>query len=210
MAGRFNLLIKQGSTLKPIVFKFRNTIVLSEAASIGEESIEVSPLSQNVTSGTTLTFGTTAVVTSANAFIGDRSISVVALTASLAKGVTAKGDPIDLTGKSARAQIRQQFSDTAPLASFTCAIASPATLGEVSISLPSTTSASLPANIFPDRADDIVDLQSSTFPSSTESKLFLPGLAPFYFDLEIFDTSAPPVVDRYIYGRVVVTAEATR
>ena len=210
MAGRFNISIAQGATLKPIVFKLRNTIVLSDAAAIGAETIAVSPLSQNVASGATLTFGTIPVVTSASASIGDRSIAVVAITEALTKGLVAKGDPVDLTGKSARAQIRQQFTDAAPLASFTCSILSPATLGEVSISLPSTTSATLPANINPDQADDIVDLQASTFPSASESKLFLPGFAPFYWDLELYSSDEVPIVDRYIYGRVVVTSEATR
>jgi hypothetical protein len=210
MAGRFNLSISQGATYGPIVFKLRNTIVLSDAAAIGATSVAVSPLAQNVTSGATLTFGTIPVVTSASASIGDRTISVVALTEALTKGLVAKGDPIDLTGKSARAQIRQQFTDAAPLASFTCSILSPATLGEVSISLPSTTSATLPANINPDKSDDIADLQAVTFPSTTENKLFLPGFAPYYWDLELYSSDVVPVVDRYIYGRVVVTAEVTR
>jgi len=208
--ARYNLCVSQGASFGPIIFKLRNTIVLSADAAIGAEVISVSPLSQNVTSGTVLTFGTIAVTTSANAFVGDRTISVVALTEALTKGVVAKGDPIDLTGKLARAQIRQNYSDANPLASFTCSVLLPAINGEVSISIPSDITTIIPANIAPDKADDIVDLQVSTFPSTTENKLFYPGLAPYYYDLEIYDTEVPPNVNRYIYGRVIVTSEATK
>ena len=208
--ARYNLKIPQGSTFGPIIFKLRNTIVLSADAVIGAEVISVSPLSQNITSGTVLTFGTIVVTTSANASIGDRTISIVALTEALTKGLVAKGEPIDLTGKLARAQIRQNYSDVNPLASFTCSVLSPATNGEVSISIPSTVTTTIPANTAPDKADDIVDLQSPTFPSTTENKLFYPGLAPFYYDMEVYDLASPPNVSRYIYGRVIVTSEATR
>jgi hypothetical protein len=80
----------------------------------------------------------------------------------------------------------------------------------MSIRLSSTVTAAIPANITPDKSDDILDLQSSLFPNSTEAKLFFPGLAPYYYDVEVYDTEIPPNVTRYIYGRVLVTSEATR
>jgi hypothetical protein len=209
MAGRFNIEIKQGSTFS-VSFRLRHTIVLSAAALTSATTLSVSPIPHNITSGSTLTFGTVTVTLSANATIGDRTLSVTAISAAIAKSTTAKGDPVDLTGKSVRAAIRKDFSDTAPLATFTCTITSPATLGEVSILLPSTTSASLPANIRPNRADDIVDLQASTFPDSTETKLFLAGFGPYVYDLEVFTSDATPVVQRYVYGLVLVTSEATK
>lgn len=208
--SHFNICIPQGSTFGPVVFRLRNTIVLSANAPAGAVEISVSPLSQNVGLGSTFLFGAVSVVTTASAATGDRTISVEPLSSALTKGLVAKGDPIDLTGKQVRSQIRQQFSDVEPLASFTCTVLSPTTNGELSISLPSTTSAMLPANIFPDKADGITDLQNLSFPNATDLKLFLPGLAPFYYDVEIFNVASPPVVDRYIYGRVIVTAEVTR
>jgi hypothetical protein len=209
MAGRFNIEIKQGSTFS-VSFRLRHTIVLSAAASASATTLNVSPIPHSITSGSTLTFGTVTVTLSANATIGDRTLSVNAISAAIAKSATAKGDPVDLTGKSVRAAIRKDFSDTTPLATFTCAITSPATLGEVSILLPSTTSAALPANIRPNRVDDIADLQSSSFPDSTEAKLFLPGFGPYVYDIEVFDSAVPPVVQRYVYGLTLVSSEATK
>ena len=210
MAGRFNIEIKQGSTFGPTVFRLRHTISLSVAALANDTTLNVAPIPHNITSGSTLTFGTVTVTISANASTGDRTLSVNAISGAIAKSTTAKSNPVDLTGKNVRAAIRKDFSDAAPLATFTCAVTNPATSGEVSLLLPSTTSATLPANINPNRVDDILDLQSSLFPNSTEAKLFFPGLAPYYYDVEVYDTEVPPNVTRYIYGRVLVTSEATR
>jgi hypothetical protein len=208
-AARYNLKIDQGSTFLFTV-ALRNKIVLSSAATLGATELAVSPLAHGLTNGDVLTFGTIPVTLTASASAGARTIAVSAISAAIAKGTTAKGDPVDLTGKSARAAIRAQYSDTAPLASFTCTVSNTPTTGEITISLPSTTSATLPANISPDRADDIADLQAVTFPSVTEAKLFLAGKAPYYFDLEVFDTASPPIVTRYVFGRVLVLAEATK
>ena len=209
--GRYSLCIPQGSTYGPIIFRLRHTIVLSAAASATDTTLNVSPIPYALSSGDTLTFGTVIVTLSANASISDRTLSVDAISGAIAKSTTATGDPVDLTGKNVRASIRKDFADTSPLANFTCAVISPATSGEVSILLPSTVSATLPANIRPTAADDIVDLQASTFPDTTEKKLFLPGYSPFYWDLEVFDTVPdPPVVTRYVYGLVICTAEATK
>lgn len=209
MAGRFNIEIKQGSTFS-VSFRLRHTIVLSTAASASATTLNVSPIPHNIASGSTLTFGTVTVTLSANATTGDRTLSVNATSAAIVKSTTSKGNPVDLTGKSVRAAIRKDFSDTAPLATFTCTITSPATLGEVTILLPSTTSASLPPNIRPNRVDDIVDLQSTSFPDSNEAKLFLPGFSSYVYDVEVFDSATPPVVQRYVYGLVLVSPEVTK
>ncbi len=210
MSARYNIEIKAGATFGPVTFILRHRIVLTAAAELSATTLTVSPLAHAITSGTTLTFGTASVVTSANASAGARSLSVNAITTALAKGATAKGNLVDLTGFSARASIRAQYTDTAPLASFTCAIVSPATNGEVTIAMPSNTTTTLPANITPGRADDIVDLQTNSFPDATEAKLFNPGTSAYYYDLECFNTASPPVVNRWVYGRVLVSAEATK
>jgi hypothetical protein len=210
MAARFNIEILQGSTYGPVTFLLRHKVVLTTAAELSATTLSVSPLAHAIASGTTLTFGTVTVVTSANASIGERLLSVNAISAVLAKGATAKGNLVDLTGFQARASIRANYTDTAALASFTCTVVSPATNGEVTIAMPSTITTTLPANITPGRADDILDLQANSFPSATELKLFNPGTQPYYFDVECFNTASPPIVNRWIHGRVLVSAEATK
>ena len=207
--ARYNLCIPQGSTFSN-VFVLRHKIVLTADASSEETSLTVSPIPHDISSGSTLTFESVTVTLSADATAGDRTLSVNATSSALTRGTTAKGNLVDLTGKSARAQIRVNFSDTSATASFMCTIGTPATSGEVTITLPSTTTAAIAANMTPDKADDIADLQAATFPTSTEAKLFLPGASAYRWDLELYDTSDPPVVTRYINGLVIVTAEATK
>jgi hypothetical protein len=207
-SGRYNLCIPQGSTYLN-TFIFRHKIALTVAANSGATTLNITSLQHEILSGATLTFGTTTVTLSSTAAVGDRTLSVNAISAEIAKGTSANGDLIDFTGKTARAAIRANYTDTNPLATFTCTIATP-TNGEIAIALPSTSTSAIAANIHPDKADDIVDLQANTFPSTTEARLFLPGLSPYYWDLEVFDTGSPPQVTRYLYGRVIVTAEATK
>jgi hypothetical protein len=207
----YNIKLDQGSTFGPLTFILRHTVVLVSDAALGAETLNISPLQYNITSGSTLTFGTTVVTLSANATAGDRTLSVDAISAAITKSATAKGNPINLTGKSARAHIRKTFADTTPSATFTCAITSPPTLGQVQISLSSTSTAALAANINPDRVDEITDLQSPTFPSNIEAKIFLPGTSPYKWDLELYSGTSPnEIVTRYVYGLVLVTAEATK
>lgn len=210
-ANHYNLKIDQGATFQGLTFLLRHTVVLVADAAVGAEILNVSPLQYNITSGSTLTFGTTVVTLSANATAGDRTLSVTAISAAITKNSTAKGDPINLTGKSARAHIRKTFADTTPAATFTCTIISPPTLGQVQLSLSSASTAALTANINPDRVDEITDLQAASFPTLAELKLFLPGVSPYKWDLEIYSGTTPnEVVTRYIYGLVLVTSEATK
>ena len=54
------------------------------------------------------------------------------------------GSPVNLTGYSARAQMRSKKSDASPAASFTCTVTD-ATGGVIKMSLPNATSSSLSA-----------------------------------------------------------------
>jgi hypothetical protein len=209
-AARYNIQIPAGTTYGPITFVLRHKIVLSAPALIGNTTLSVSPLPHGLETGNTLKFGDVTVTLTANASLGANTIQVESLLQDLVKGLSAKGNPVDLTGFSARAAIRAKYEDASPLATFTCNIPAPATNGVVTILLPSNVTTTLPANIIPNRADDIVDLQDATFPTATESKLFNPGIAPYFWDLECFNTASPPLVIRYLYGRVLVTAEATK
>ena len=54
----------------------------------------------------------------------------------------------NLTGFSARAQMRSSKSDSAVAASFTCSITSPPTSGVVKMELPATTSSAMTAGVY--------------------------------------------------------------
>lgn len=209
-AARYNIQILQGATYGEITFLLRHKIVLSAAAVIGDTTLSVSPLPHALTTGTTLSFDGVVVTLTADASLGANTIQVESLLQDLVKGVSAKGNPVDLTGFSARAAIRVNYDDTSPLATFTCNIPSPATDGIVTILMPSDVTTTLPANVTPNKADDIVDLQDVAFPTTTELKLFNPGKAPYVWDLEVYDSASPPLVIRYLYGRVLVLSEATK
>lgn len=211
-AAFYNICLKQGDTYAE-TFILRNKVILSSAAMIGDGILNVIPIPHTLLTGDTLTFGTVTVTLSADAAIGDRTLSVAPITDNIPKSTSARSAFLDLTGKSARASIRQEFLDTAPLVNFTCSIKNPPTSGEVTISLSSADSAALLANTTPGKVRAITNLQSSDFPTAAEIKtLFTVGLqpAPYYYDLEIYDSGSPPVVTKYITGRVVVLAEATK
>lgn len=204
-AESFNLNIDQGSTLGPITFVLRNKTVITADAALGAVTLNIEPLQYSVSSNATLTFGTTVVTLSANAVAGDRTLSVIATSAALSKGSVALSDPIDLTGMAARAQIRNTFTDTTPAATLTCTIVNP---GKVQITLSSANTATLVPNITPDKAGQIADLQALT---AADLKLFLPGLAPYRWDLELFSGTAPnEIVTKYFYGFVLVVSEVTK
>ena len=211
-AGFYNICLRQGDTYAE-TFILRHKIIVSSPASIGDTVLNITPLLHELTTGDSLTFGSVTVTLTNNAVIGDRTLSVNAISSPIAKSTSAKSSLVDLTGKSARASIRQEFLDESSLIDFTCTIKNPPTSGEVTISLSSTASAALLANTTPGKLRAITNLQSSDFPTAAEIKtLFTVGLqpAPYYYDLEIYDSGSPPVVTKYITGRVVAMAEATK
>ncbi len=202
-AAQYNLCIGQGETFAT-TFKIYNTIAITETAEVGATTLKVLPLPHNLSNGASLKFGTVTVTLSAGASIGAETLSVGAISGKILDNTTARGNLLDLTGKSVRAKIRKAYSDTAALADFVCTSTNP---GVVVINLTSTATAALAANITPGNAKKIVNKQTLT---KEDYKLFLPGLAPYYWDLEVFDTASPPQVTRYIFGEVLVTAEATK
>lgn len=210
--GFYNISLLQGDTYAE-TFVLRHKIIVSTDAVIGDDTLNVFPIPHGLTNGDVLTFGTVEVTLTASATANSSTLNVNAITGDIAKSTSAKSRFVDLTGKNARASIRQEFLAQSPLANFTCTIGTPATSGQVTLMLSSSTSAGIPANTTPGKARLISDLQSPTFPNSDELKnLFTVGLqpAPYYYDLEIYDSGSPPIVTKYIKGRVLVLAEATR
>ena len=201
----YNIKLGQGTTFST-TFVLRNKVVLSSAALAGDTTLNIPPIAFPLSTGDTLTFGTTTVTLAADASIGDRILTIEPLSAPLLSGATAKGALIDLSGVQARASIRDDYNAAEPLADFTCAISG----SEITISMDSGVTAAIPANIQPTKADDLSELQAISFPTANDKKLFNPGKSTYYFDLECFDSGSPPVVTRYLYGKVLVTAEATK
>lgn len=58
---------------------------------------------------------------------------------------TQDGNPFDLTSYTGSAQLRHNFADATPSASFTCSINDPATSGSITISLTASATAALTA-----------------------------------------------------------------
>jgi hypothetical protein len=199
----FNMIVPQGTTFST-TFSLRHRITTIAPALAGDVSLQVAPLAHTIASGSALTFGAISVTTTAEAEIGDRTLSIEPLSSPIPSGATAKGSLVDLTGQQARASIRRQYADPEPLADFDCSISG----SEITIALSSEVSESLPANISPSKANRIENLNDLGFPSPNELKLFFPGQSFFVYDVETFDVGGN--VKRWIYGKVLVTAEATK
>jgi len=95
--------------------------------------------------------------------------------------------PMDLTGYSARGQIRKLHASTEITKTFVCTILSPPTNGIVSIGLSSVDSAA------------IVTGKSGKDAAST-----------YVYDIEIYTGSAPEVVTRILEGKLFVDPEVTK
>jgi hypothetical protein len=199
-SANYNLCIKQGSTFS-VVFVLRHLVTTIAAAAITDTMLEVAPLAHEIPSGAVLTFGATSVTTTVEAEIGDRTLEIEPLTIAIPKGATAKGSLVDLSGQQARASIRRNFEDPEPLVDFDCSIDG----SEVAIALSSVASAALPANITPGNLRRIGDIQTDDF-----GKVFNPGANAYFWDLELYNSGSPPIVTRWIDGRVLCSAEATK
>ena len=205
-AAEYNLCLEQGASMLPIIFVFRHVIVLSEDAGSPSgqayTTINVFPIPHPLSSGATLTFGTVTLTLSASASEGAETLAVNSSSTYIAAGTTAKGDLVDFTGHTPKAQYRTSYDATEAI-DFDTAIAG---TGKISVSLSHTKSEQLQANITPFNAADIPDLQNL---NSEDLRRLLPGQSPGVWDLETEDSSDPVIVRRWYYGRVLVTAGVT-
>lgn len=113
---------------------------------------------------------------------------------------------IDLTGLTARSKIRDSFTGTV-LADLVCTISTP-TNGEIWVSLASNVA--IADNISPLNFKQLIDWGIRATPLTKEElKLFNPGMSPYVWDLETYDSANPPNVLRRLNGLVAVTSEVT-
>lgn len=97
------------------------------------------------------------------------------------------GQPIDLTGRSARGQIRKRPSSSDLVAEFECSIPTPAN-GQIVIQLPASTSSA-------------ISIPGASFTSP----------AIFVYDVEVYYGSGDSeVVDRILHGELRIVPEVTR
>ena len=206
-AGIYNLCIQKGSTFGPITIQLNYSVVLTEDAPIGVTSLRVSPLNSEYLSGQTLAFGNTQVTLTTTASVGNTILSINALTAALSRGDQATGNPVNLTGIGARGKLKKTYTDPTGLADLTCTIGTPPTQGLISISLPSNTV--IEDNISPLNFSQIQNWATKSQLTREDRRLFNPGVEPYVWDLETFDTANPPNVKRRLNGMVAVTSEVT-
>ena len=205
-AGIYNLCYEQGTTLGPITFKLSHAVVMSAAAAAAATTLSVLPLSTSYLSGATLTFGTVTVTLSAPASIGDETLSVNAISAAIANQAQATGNPVDLTGQSARGKIRENYGASVDLATLVCVITD-AVNGTLTVTLDSDTI--ITPNIEPLQFAQISGWSTKEVLTSKEQDYFITGLEPYVWDLETYDTSDPPIVKRRLNGMVAVIPEVT-
>lgn len=101
-------------------------------------------------------------------------------------------DPVDLTGKSARGQIRTGYTASTITAQWACLVDTPETSGSVSISLSDTTTAALSAY-----RETINPAVMNTYT----------GAGIYYYDIEVYSTGN---VKRYMEGKLFVDPEVTK
>lgn len=110
--------------------------------------------------------------------------------------ISANNLPRNLTGFTARSQIRRRLNDLTPLASFSCIIGG--SNGQITLSLSNSITSSLPISTS-------LDLIPTSFYSLPSNKLPTPL---FYWDLELVSPSN--IVECPVLGYVMVIGEATK
>ncbi|HND36774.1 MAG TPA: hypothetical protein PKZ49_09180 [Nitrosomonas sp.] len=98
--------------------------------------------------------------------------------------IKSGGTPVNLSGYSFAGQVRRKHSDQKKLAEFTCAVGSPTSNGQVTISLTATQTSAIPF-IYDDDGN----------------------LEVFYYDIEM---TVGSTVDRILEGTVTLSPEVTR
>lgn len=199
--GNLNLVLHQGATFRRSL-TLRQTVTLLANASKGATQIKVQPFSVSVPAGTVWEFRWrdeiyTAVLAQPLAAATAGQTEAIAVVQPLPQFIPAMvragGPPVNLTGFTVRAMLRKTYKDPTPVA-FDAAIVSPATQGQIELSLPAATTALLKPN-----CKDATQV-------SFEAKNLL--FAPYVWDLEAIEASGE--VWRVLNGLVVVTPEATR
>jgi hypothetical protein len=120
----------------------------------------------------------------------------------------------DLTDLNVRAQLREKLNSSAAT-DFVCSVVDTSPSGVIKLSLTSTVTAALKANI---EAVNYKALKAALpwdsliqeLTPDEKKKYLISGKDPYYWDLEVFELGSPEVVNRFLTGRVLVTTEVTR
>lgn len=99
----------------------------------------------------------------------------------------SNGEPMDLTGYTAQAQIRKDYSSVSITAEFTCTVELPESEGNITMRLEAINTASIMAGL------------ESTDDQST-----------YVYDLEISDNDNPPIISRILEGKLFIDPEVTK
>lgn len=162
-ASNYNLVINQGASFELPVTLLQQ-IVLTEAApktppGQATTQIKVRPLSVLVPLGTVWRFTRSSnidftgqpITLSANLAAGAIAATVQRIEEFIPVGATAQGPPADLTGATAQAQLKTDYSSPA-IASFSCTFTEPRTTGRLVVGLSTAQTTALRPHLT--RADD--------------------------------------------------------
>jgi hypothetical protein len=117
---------------------------------------------------------------------------------------------INLTGLGVRAQLAKHLHPTSPRTSFTAFIQQPASQGIIIVGLNSDVTSMLTPNIRPQDALKIENWDTHLDGIEPhEVDLLIPGRKPYFWDLEVYDSSPENVVNRFLTGYVLVTSGVT-
>jgi hypothetical protein len=119
----------------------------------------------------------------------------------------------DLDGLVVRAQLRERL-DSNEGVEFGCLVEDPPTTGVIQLSLPPSVTQTLKPNIEAFRAADLIDTLDwpnylEEISSELKKEYFMSGRSPYYWDLEVSSLDGN-TVNRFLSGRVLITAEVTR
>ena len=174
---------------------YRQPVILAEDAFAGDTTIYVFPLTYELTSGRKLVFPNQRVTLAATATVGATTLTVTALSIDSLISInpdiaaTQNDFPVDLTGYTARSQIRETVESSTILAQFTTSIQADVGTG----------------------VDSVIRLQLPSDPNQTYNTTELvPTPSGLYYVWDVEIVSPGGQVTRIVQGDVEVSAEVTR
>lgn len=214
--GRTNLVIPMGATWARTITYYDPLALLASVTATGTKGVASATITNGSASGVTFTagevvqFGNLVAIVAATVTVAAASTGTVTLTTALGSALTgvavSKAGPFNLTGYTARMQVRAKSETTSTILSLTSSPAAGITLGGAAGTIAlALTAAQL------DTAT--LDLSTITAPEAWVSEELPDGgvLRGFglvgVYDLEIVSGA---VVTRILQGQVVFDAEVTR
>lgn len=208
-----NLVINQGSDFNDLTFQLAHKCLTRCATkpSLVPTIIKIEPMGVTLPIGSILIYGCDDLVLSAALNPTDRAIFVTSIPSSIPNESTIQGPPIDITGWTIRATIRDKTRNI--IAGFV-GVNQNSTQGQFKITLPSTITSQINANCtWKDyQGIDISQLgqplESLVSLSSDAKKRFKKlSDSAYLWDVETVDTSG--IVTRRVEGLILVSGEVT-